>query len=145
MKQKRFWEDTPLFEMSISQWESLCDGCGKCCVLKLEDFDTGEIYYTDVSCKLLDCGKARCRNYNDRKTLVPDCVVLEPDTMQTLSWMPDSCAYRLLFEGKNLPEWHPLVTGNPDSTKLAGQSVANKVTPEAEVDVEELPDHIRVW
>ena len=145
MKHNRFWEDIPLDEMSSSQWEALCDGCGKCCVLKLEDVDTGEIYYTDVSCKLLDCGTARCTNYNDRKSLVPDCVVLEPDTMQTLSWMPHSCAYRLLFEGKDLPEWHPLITGKPDSTKLAGQSVAAKVTSEAKVDEEDLPEHIRLW
>lgn len=145
MKYNRFWEDTPLSKISSSQWESLCDGCGKCCVLKLEDVDNGEIYYTDVACKLLDCDTARCTNYGGRKSLVPDCVILTPETMQMLPWMPDSCAYRLLFEGKDLPEWHPLVTGNPNSTKLAGQSVADKVTPENEVDDDDLPDHIRAW
>ena len=131
--------------MTHHQWESLCDGCGKCCVLKLEDVDTGEIHYTDVGCRLLDCSTARCTNYPDRKTFVPDCVILSPTTVETLAWMPESCAYRLVQEGKDLPAWHPLVTGTADSTRQAGHSVAGRIVPEAEVDEEDLPDHIWVW
>ena len=108
--------------MSSSEWESLCDGCGKCCVLKLEDIDTEEIYYTDVGCELLDCKTCRCLNYADRKKLVPDCVVLTADGLDALHWMPKSCAYRLVNEGLSLPDWHPLVTGIANSTRLSGNS-----------------------
>ena len=104
-----FWKTKSLAEMSAEEWESLCDGCGKCCVLKLEDVDSGDIYYTDVACKLLDCASARCTDYPNRKASVPDCVVLRPDNLASLFWMPTSCAYRVVFEGGDLPEWHPLV------------------------------------
>ena len=131
--------------MSSSEWESLCDGCGKCCVLKLEDIDTAEIYYTDVGCKLLDCESCRCLNYANRKKLVPDCVVLTPDGLDALHWMPESCAYRLVNEGKDLPAWHPLVTGIANSTHLSGNSVAGQVVSEASVAEADMPDHIREW
>ncbi len=140
-----FWQTTPLAEMSPEQWESLCDGCGQCCVLKLEDVDTGHIYYTDVACKLLDCNKASCTNYPDRKSQVPDCVLLTPDNLAQLSWMPMSCAYRRLYEGRGLPDWHPLVSGTPDSVREAGISVAGRVIPEAEVAEHNMPDHIVIW
>lgn len=131
--------------MSAEEWESLCDGCGKCCVLKLEDVDSGDIYYTDVACKLLDCASARCTDYPNRKASVPDCVVLRPDNLASLFWMPTSCAYRVVFEGGDLPEWHPLVTGDPNATKRAGQSVAGRVFPEGSVAEDDLPDHITDW
>lgn len=143
--EKPFYETKSLAEMSPEEWESLCDGCGKCCVLKLEDIDTGTIYSTDVGCKLLDCGTARCQNYAARKTHVPDCVVLTPDTLGHLDWMPKSCAYRRLHEGRGLAEWHPLVSGTPDSVAAAGHSVAGRIFPEASIDDEDMPDHITDW
>ena len=140
-----FWQHTPLDKMTLTQWESLCDGCGKCCVLKLEDIDTNNIYYTDVGCKLLDCETARCRDYGNRKDRVPDCIVLSMGNLPQLRWMPDSCAYRLLYEGKSLPDWHPLVSGNPTSPVIAGQSVAGRIFPEAAIDEDDLPEHITNW
>ena len=140
-----FWQHTPLDEMTSTQWESLCDGCGKCCVLKLEDVDTNNIYYTDVGCKLLDCETARCRDYQNRKEHVSDCIVLSMGNLPQLRWMPDSCAYRLLYEGKSLPDWHPLVSGNMISPVTAGHSVAGRIFPETEVDEDDLPDHITDW
>ena len=123
---------------------SLCDGCGKCC-FKLEDVDTGTVHYTDVGCKLLDCTTARCRDYSHRKSVVPDCVILTLDSLHTLAWMPSTCAYRLLFEGKSLPEWHPLITGDRNSPQRAGHSVAGRVFPESDIDEDNLPDHITYW
>ena len=145
MKDKFFWQHTSLDEMTPTQWESLCDGCGKCCVLKLKDFNTNEIYYTDVGCKLLDCKTARCCDYQNRKDRVPDCVVLSMENLPKLRWMPTSCAYRLLYEGKSLPDWHPLISGNPMSTIVTGQSVAGRIFPEKAIDEEDLPDHITNW
>ena len=140
-----FWKAKPLNELSRAEWESLCDGCGKCCVLKLEDVDTGFIHYTDVGCQLLDCGKARCRDYENRKQLVADCVILTPDNLAQLGWMPASCAYRLIHEGRDLPGWHPLVTGDPDSTQKAGKSVAGRLFAETEVDPDDLGTHLTDW
>ena len=120
MPQNQFWKTIALDQLDKDQWESLCDGCGKCCVLKLEDVDTGDVHYTDVACKLLDCENVRCTNYAARKTHVPDCVLLTPDNLGILSWMPQSCAYRLIYEKKDLPDWHPLITGDAKSTTLAG-------------------------
>lgn len=145
MPLNEFWKTTPLDQLEKHQWESLCDGCGKCCVLKLEDVDTGDVHYTNVSCKLLDCQTARCTKYNDRKKHVPDCVLLTPNNLSMLSWMPKSCAYRLVHENKNLPKWHPLITGKSDSTRLAGHSVAGRVVPEATVAEDDLTDHITDW
>ena len=145
MPQNQFWKTIPLDQLDKDQWESLCDGCGKCCVLKLEDVDTGDVHYTDVGCKLLDCSTGRCTNYAERKTYVPDCVLLTADNLGMLGWMPESCAYRLVYENKDLPDWHPLITGNANSTVLAGHSVAKRVVPENTVDEDDLPDHITLW
>lgn len=145
MQKKPFWKTKRLWEMNHSEWESLCDGCGKCCLLKLEDIDTGIIYYTDVGCKLLDCDNCRCQSYTNRKQMVPDCVVLTADSLDALHWMPKSCAYRLINEGHDLPDWHPLVTGSADSTYLSGNSVAGQVVTEARVAEADMPDHIREW
>lgn len=145
MSEPKFWETKTLAEMDQREWESLCDGCGKCCVVKLQDEDTEEIYSTDVGCKLLDCQTARCRDYENRKSFVPDCVILTPDNLASLSWMPKSCAYRRLYEGKPLPSWHPLITGNQISPKQAGQSVAGRILPETAVAEADFPDHIVDW
>ena len=145
MQRHGFWTDTPLEKMTPSQWESLCDGCGKCCVLKLEDVDTGTVHYTDVGCKLLDCTTARCRDYSHRKSVVPDCVILTLDSLHKLAWMPSTCAYRLLFEGKDLPDWHPLITGDRNSPRRAGHSVAGRIFTESDIDEDDLPDHIADW
>lgn len=140
-----FWQQTKLSDMTQDQWESLCDGCGKCCVLKLEDIDTGAIYYTDVSCKLLCTKTATCTNYQDRKRHVPDCVILRADNLDALHWMPESCAYRRLHEGRDLPAWHPLITGNKDAMKAANHSVANQVISEMNVAEADMPDHLFDW
>lgn len=145
MQQDEFWKHTALTDMTSDQWEALCDGCGKCCVLKLEDADTGDIYYTDVGCTLLDCDSSRCSDYANRKSQVPDCVVLRPDNLDALHWMPSTCAYRLLNDGADLPAWHPLITGDPDSPRHAGHSVAGRIVPEASVAEDDMPDHIVEW
>jgi len=131
--------------MNGEEWESLCDRCGKCCVLKLEDADTGEVHYTDVACKLLDCGSATCTDYARRKKFVPDCITLNPDNLDSLPWMPKTCAYRVLHEGGDLADWHPLVSGDPDSTRKAGMSVGGRVLPEGSVSTAALIDHITRW
>lgn len=138
-----FWKRKRLDEMTTGEWESLCDGCAKCCLEKLEDIETGEISYTNVACRLLDLDSCRCRNYAERNRFVPDCVRLTPARIGELRWMPSTCAYRLLHEGKDLPAWHPLITGDPDSTHRAGQSVRGRVIPEQEAD--DLEDHIVRW
>lgn len=125
-----FWRTTRLEEMSQAEWESLCDGCGKCCLNKLEDIDTGELAYTNVACRLLDLGTCRCTRYPDRSRLVPDCVTLTPENVGALAWMPSTCAYRLLAEGRDLPDWHPLISGDPDSVHRAGISVRGRVISE---------------
>lgn len=120
---KPFWETKSLEEMSRSQWEQLCDGCGQCCMLKVEEEDTAKVFITRLACKLLDIGSCRCSSYPDRHDFVPDCVVLKPETVGTYAWLPRTCAYRLLAEGKPLEWWHPLVSGDPDTVHQAGISV----------------------
>lgn len=138
-----FWKRKSLDEMSRPEWESLCDGCARCCLIKLEDSDTGEIAYTDIACRLLDLGSCRCGDYLHRKSKVPDCVKLTPDKIEDLRWMPSTCAYRLVAEGKDLAWWHPLVSGDPDTIHQAGISVCNRVVPEERGDDPE--DRIVMW
>lgn len=138
----RFWE-RPLHTLNQDEWESLCDGCGKCCLNKLEDEDTGEVAFTKIACRLLDDSTCRCAQYPIRKQFVPDCVVLTPKTLPDVAYfMPTTCAYRRLHEGKPLPQWHPLLTGDPDSVHRAGVSVRGWTIPEFEVDEEEWEDHL---
>ncbi|MCC5961832.1 MAG: YcgN family cysteine cluster protein [Rhodobacteraceae bacterium] len=138
----RFWEDTPLDKMTRDEWEALCDGCGKCCLNKLEDIDTGEVIFTRVACRLFDDATCRCANYAERKAHVPECVVLTPATLDDIAyWMPRTCAYRRLHEGKGLPRWHPLVTGDPQSTHRAGMSVQDRTVSEAALPIEDWEDY----
>lgn len=131
--------------MSRGEWESLCDGCGKCCLVKLQDADTDEITYTDVACKLLDCATCQCSDYPNRRATVPDCVVLSPKVVSQLDWMPSTCAYRLLKEGKELYWWHHLVCGDPNAVHDAGISVRGRVISETLVGDAELPEHVVDW
>ena len=141
-----FWRRKTLEEMSAAEWESLCDGCARCCLVKLEDEDTGDIHFTDIGCTLLDAGTCRCRDYKRRKQRVPDCVKLTPEAVRTLSWLPVTCAYRLVAEGKDLADWHPLVSGSPDSVHEAGVSVRGRVVAsEDDIDQELWPDRIVKW
>ena len=138
-----FWKAKPLTKMSREEWESLCDGCAKCCLHKLEDEESGEIAQTNVACRLLDMNSCRCTRYSERRRLVPDCVVLEPGNVGNLSWMPATCAYRLLAEGKDLFDWHPLISGDPDSVHRAGISVRGRAVSEREAG--ELTHHLVDW
>ena len=137
-----FWT-LPLDALTREEWEALCDGCGKCCLIKLEDEDTGEVAYTDIACRLFDPATCRCGNYPLRRQLVPGCVVLDPDTLPEIAhWMPATCAYRLRHEGRALPRWHPLLTGDPSSTIAAGHSMQGRTVPEYEVDEDDYEDHV---
>ena len=141
----KFWETKNLIDMNENEWESLCDKCGKCCVIKLEDFDTQEVHYTNVSCKLLCEKSASCKDYENRKSIVPDCIILSPDNLKDLKWMPETCAYKLLNEGKELPYWHPLLSGNDKEIVNSGNSVKNRVTNENKIKIKDLPDYIFNW
>ncbi|MEZ5841404.1 MAG: YcgN family cysteine cluster protein [Hyphomicrobiales bacterium] len=141
----RFWREKTLEEMTSAEWESLCDGCARCCLMKLEDIDTGEIAWTNVACSLLDETTCRCRDYAGRHRIVPDCIALDPRTVRTLSWLPPTCAYRLLSEGKDLDWWHPLVSGSPETVHKAGISVLGRTVGEASVDVDDLEDYVVDW
>lgn len=129
---KQFWKKKLLKDMSSAEWDSLCDGCARCCVLKEQDEETGEVFYTAIACRYLDLETCSCKCYEDRKRLVPECINLSVEDMKPFAWLPATCAYRLLSEGKDLPSWHPLITGDLDSTKDAGMSIRNRVISESE-------------
>ncbi|WP_371168246.1 YcgN family cysteine cluster protein [Aliiroseovarius sp. 2305UL8-7] len=139
---KKFWE-RPLDDLTPKEWEALCDGCGKCCLNKLEDDETGEVVFTRVACRLLDGDTCRCSQYDIRLQFVPECIVLTPENIgETAYFMPASCAYRLRHEGKPLEDWHPLVSGDPDSVHKAERSVQGWTVPEFEVPEDEWEDHL---
>jgi uncharacterized cysteine cluster protein YcgN (CxxCxxCC family) len=129
-KKLNFWQTKTLPQMSQDEWESLCDGCGRCCLVKLEDEETGDIALTDIACRLLDNQKCKCKKYDTRHEIVPDCVRLTPKNISQLKWMPKSCAYRLLAEGKDLAWWHPLISGNKETVHQAGISIQGKTVSE---------------
>lgn len=137
-----FWT-LPLKTLNPEEWEALCDGCGKCCLNKLEDEETGEVFFTRVACRLLDGESCRCGQYRTRKIFVPECVVLSPGNLADISyWMPSTCAYRLRAEGKPLFDWHYLISGDRESVHKAGQSVRGWTVPEFDIPEEEWEDHI---
>ncbi|RHW17644.1 YcgN family cysteine cluster protein [Sphingomonas gilva] len=129
----KFWEDLPLDRLDRAQWEALCDGCGKCCVHKLEDDETGELHPTNVACKLLDRRSGQCADYRHRRAFVPECVRLTPRLVREIEWLPATCAYRLRGDGKPLPDWHYLVCGDRDAVHRAGQSVRGWTVSESDV------------
>jgi len=140
---KKFWERFPLEDLTPDEWEALCDNCGRCCLRKLEDADTGEVEYTNVVCRLFDADNCTCGQYALRKQLVPDCVILTPENLERIAyWMPATCAYRLLHEGRPLFDWHPLVSGRPESVREAGISMHDRVVHEFEVEEEDLEHYI---
>ncbi len=140
-----FWRTKRLEEMSESEWESLCDGCAKCCLLKLEDIDTGEIAYTRLHCRLLDAGTCRCSDYENRKAKVPDCVKLTPAKIDEIKWMPRTCAYRLVHEGHDLPDWHHLVCGDRERIHREGHSIMGRTKSEDTVLDEDQIDWVVDW
>ncbi len=140
-----FWKTTPLDKMDRDQWESLCDGCGKCCLLKLEDEDTGDIAYTRIHCKLLDAGTCQCSDYVNRKSIVEDCVKLTPAGLEEINWMPKSCAYRLIRDGKDLPDWHHLICGDRERIHTEGHSIKGRTVSEETVFDEDQIDWIIDW
>jgi uncharacterized cysteine cluster protein YcgN (CxxCxxCC family) len=138
-----FWKTKTLAEMTRAEWESLCDGCGRCCLHKLRDDDTGEVSWTNVSCRLLDGQSCQCTDYANRRRRVPDCVRLTPEALADIDWLPPTCAYRRLNDGQDLPNWHPLVTGDPDSVHSAGISVRGRVIDERHAGP--LEHHLTAW
>jgi uncharacterized cysteine cluster protein YcgN (CxxCxxCC family) len=145
MKLQPWWEAVSLADMSDSQWESLCDGCAKCCLVKLEDYDSADIYYTNVTCQLLDTESCRCSDYAGRHKVVDDCIKLDRNNINTLAWLPKSCSYRLIADGQPLPDWHHLRSGDSQMIHSYGASLRGKVVSELEVDDEDIEDHIIKW
>ncbi len=142
-QQRPFWKEKALDQMSKAEWEQLCDGCGRCCLNKLEDADTGRIHYTDVVCRLLDEESCRCVSYEDCKRFVPECQILTPQNLGRYSWLPSTCAYRLILEGKDLMWWHYLVSGDLETVHDAGISVRGRVVSERDAD--DLENHVVDW
>ncbi|MEW5250200.1 YcgN family cysteine cluster protein [Microbulbifer sp. 2201CG32-9] len=145
MQQKPFWQRKSLQQMTGAEWESLCDGCGRCCVHRLEDEDSGQVYTTNVACRLLDTHSCQCGDYAHRRQRVPDCIQLQGRDLAALDWLPATCAYRTLAEGRQLADWHPLVSGSPESVHQAGISVRGCVVSEDLVHPEDLEQHLITW
>ncbi|NTF41357.1 hypothetical protein A6U86_01545 [Rhizobium sp. AC27/96] len=145
MDETPFWKSKTLAEMSTSEWESLCDGCGLCCLNKLEDWDTGDVYFTSVRCKLMDSESCRCTSYPNRWDFVPDCVQLTPEKVMELEWLPPTCAYSLVKEGHDLYWWHPLISGDPETVHIARVSARARTVSENDVDVEDFEDYVVDW
>ena len=145
MNRVPFWKTKSLEAMTTDEWESLCDGCGRCCLNKLEDWDTGEIYWTNIGCELLDCESCKCTDYSNRFEKVPDCIQLTPENVRTISWLPPTCAYRLVMEGKELYDWHPLVSGTAETVHKAGVSIRGRAIEDNGIDPEEYEDYLVDW
>ncbi|MGU3574425.1 YcgN family cysteine cluster protein [Brucellaceae bacterium C25G] len=147
MTQQPFWQTKTLEEMNRQEWESLCDGCGQCCLHKLRDYDTDEIYFTTVGCTLLDNNTCQCTDYQNRKKIVPDCIFLTPEIVEEVDWLPPTCAYLLVARGQDLQWWHPLVSGSRDTVHEAGISMKGKITAydhEMEDDEDYIPHMVGV-
>lgn len=145
MLEARFWEKKSLDELNREEWEALCDGCGRCCLIKIEDEDSGDLFYTNVVCEYHDSKDCRCTAYQQRCVLVADCIEVTPAVARDEKWLPDTCAYRLLAERRPLFDWHPLVSGDPQSVHRAGISVRDRVISEEYVHPDELPEHLVHW
>jgi uncharacterized cysteine cluster protein YcgN (CxxCxxCC family) len=139
----QFWKHKSLTELSPAEWEALCDGCAKCCLHRFEDQETREIQFTNVCCRYLDQATCRCTDYPNRSVNVPDCVSVTPEILKDPYWLPETCSYRLLAEGRELPQWHPLVSGDPQTLILSGNSVGGRVISELEAD--DLEYHMIDW
>ena len=144
MSAQPFWETKTLKQMSKQEWESLCDGCARCCLHKLEDEDNDEVYYTDVHCRYMDKNDCSCTVYQTRNEKVPECIWLTPEQAHSFHWLPDTCAYRLVAEGKPLYDWHPLISGDPDSVHKSGISLQGKGIPDDKIPEEEWQSRI-IW
>jgi uncharacterized cysteine cluster protein YcgN (CxxCxxCC family) len=140
--QAPFWKRKTLAQMTRAEWESLCDGCGRCCLIKIEEEDTGKLHLTSVACKLLDTKSCACRDYPNRQAQVPDCIAITPAKVAELPWLPPTCAYRLVAEGRSLPWWHPLVSGDPATVHAAGVSVRGFATSERRVRATDIERYI---
>ncbi|MCH2037309.1 MAG: YcgN family cysteine cluster protein [Rickettsiales bacterium] len=138
-----FWKTKTMAEMSKQEWESLCDGCGLCCLIRVLDEDSGDTAITNVGCRYLNTDTCRCTDYQNRKKNVPDCIVLTPEKVEDYEWLPETCAYRLVKRGEDLPFWHPLQSGNPSSVHEAGISMQGSIVLEDEID--DIEDHIVGW
>ena len=145
LRASEYWRHKSLTEMSQAEWDALCDGCGKCCLHKLIDDETDELYYTDVACELLDIDSVRCQDFSNRHARVPGCLEFTPENLPELYWLPTSCAYRTLYDGRKLEKWHPLISGDPTSTHRFKRSVAGRCISERDVPVDELEQHLIRW
>ncbi len=144
-KKLQFWKAKRLEDMTFGEWESLCDGCAKCCLIKLIDAKTGKVHFTNVVCRYLDLDTCKCTVYEDRHKYVPDCVELTLKIVREANWLPNSCAYRKIARGENLSWWHPLISGNPQSMLIAGASIKGKVVSESEIEDNDLEDMVVDW
>lgn len=142
---EEFWNTTPLSDLNDEQWESLCDGCGKCCLHKLQDEDTHEVFYTRVACRLLNPRTGGCNDYVNRFSRVPDCMNIRALTPEQFDWLPDSCAYRLRHNNQPLPAWHPLISGNRHSVHKEPNAIRGRVISEDLIDEADLENHVIVW
>ncbi|GAA5013714.1 YcgN family cysteine cluster protein [Acinetobacter puyangensis] len=141
----QFWQKFSIDELNHAEWEALCDGCGLCCLVKLEDAETEEVAYTKVACKLLDCQTAACSDYVHRKQHVPDCIQLTPALLKQIKWLPSTCAYRRVYEGKDLPRWHYLISGDQQSVIKAKKSAAKRCISETQIHEDDIEDYIVRW